>query len=100
MSLLAAQLLSWIDEQTPEPIRQRYSMPLSEMIVNSKRTLLRILHYPPLIDIEQQAGAVRAAAHEDINLITLLPAATAPGLQVKDSQGQWHDVHAILVLSW
>lgn len=35
---------------------------------------------------------MRAAAHEDICLLTVLPAATATGLQVKDTQGQWHDV--------
>jgi isopenicillin N synthase-like dioxygenase len=35
---------------------------------------------------------LRAAAHEDINLLTILPAASAPGLQVRDRQGRWHDV--------
>jgi isopenicillin N synthase-like dioxygenase len=40
----------------------------------------------------EEQGAIRAAAHEDINLITLLPAATEPGLQVKDKAGNWHDV--------
>ncbi len=37
-------------------------------------------------------GAIRAAAHEDINLITLLPAATATGLEILDNQGNWHEV--------
>jgi len=53
--------------------------------------LLRILHYPPLT-ASVADGAVRAAEHEDINLITLLPAATAPGLEVKDVHGNWHAV--------
>ena len=35
---------------------------------------------------------MRSSAHEDINLLTLLPAGTAPGLQVKDRAGAWHDV--------
>jgi isopenicillin N synthase-like dioxygenase len=35
---------------------------------------------------------VRAAAHEDINLITLLPAGSSRGLEVKDKQGNWHAV--------
>ena len=35
---------------------------------------------------------MRAAAHGDINMLTLLPAATAGGLQVKDAQGNWLDV--------
>ena len=33
-----------------------------------------------------------AAAHEDINLITLLVAGSQPGLQAKDTHGHWHDV--------
>ena len=52
---------------------------------DSPNTLFRILHYPPVADSDVNAGAVRAAAHEDINLITLLPAATQPGLEVKDN---------------
>ena len=35
---------------------------------------------------------MRAAPHEDINLITLLPAATAPGLEVMDVHNKWHSV--------
>jgi isopenicillin N synthase-like dioxygenase len=37
---------------------------------------------------------LRAAPHEDINLITILPAATASGLQLKDRDGTWLDVDA------
>ena len=39
-----------------------------------------------------KGGSVRAADHEDISLLSLLPAATAPGLQAKDKNGVWHDV--------
>lgn len=88
---MAATLLRWVEENTPAPIRAVFSMPLSQMIEGSQEILLRPIHYPPLTGAEEE-GAVRAAAHEDINLITLLPAATAPGLQVKDVSGQWHDV--------
>lgn len=88
---MGATLLGWIEEATPHGVRSELSMPLSQMIVNSQETLLRPIHYPPLNGDEEE-GAVRAAAHEDINLITLLPAATAPGLQVKDLAGNWHDV--------
>lgn len=90
MLTVGSILLSWIQEQTPEEIRRHFSMPLNEMICD-QQTLLRILHYPPLQG-DEPAGAIRAAAHEDINLITLLPAATTSGLQVKDTSGQWHDV--------
>lgn len=58
----------------------------------SDNTILRTLYYPALRDCPVEPGSVRAAAHEDINFITLLVAATAAGLQVLDSKGNWHDV--------
>ncbi len=88
---LAATLLDWIEKETPAEIAKNYSIPLSKMIENSPQTLLRTIHYPPLSGTEKD-GEVRAGAHEDINLITLLPAATAPGLQVLDLNGNWHEV--------
>ena len=88
---LTSTLLGWIQEHTPEDVRSLFSIPLPEMIVDSKTNLLRIIHYPPLNGNEQD-GAIRGAAHEDINLITLLVAGTQPGLQVKDTYGNWHDV--------
>ncbi|HFB64943.1 MAG TPA: isopenicillin N synthase family oxygenase [Aeromonadales bacterium] len=87
----AARLLNWIEEFSPDAISSRYSEPLSSMIKDTPKTVLRILHYPPLSGNEKP-GAVRAAAHEDINLITLLPAANNPGLQLKLKNGQWIDV--------
>ncbi len=51
-------------------------------------TIMRIIHYPPLGD-DVQEGAVRSAAHEDINFITLLVTATADGLEVMDHDGTW-----------
>ena len=54
-------------------------------------TIMRIIHYPPL-DSSTPEGAVRSAAHEDINFITLLMTATAAGLQVMDHDGSWIDV--------
>lgn len=88
---LGATLLQWIEDNTPHEISSKFSMPLSKMIQDSDMSMLRILHYPPLAGTEDP-GAIRAAAHEDINLITLLPAATTPGLQVKDVNGHWHEV--------
>lgn len=90
MTSIGGGLLGWLEINTPNHIRQELSMPLNEMIVGSGRNLLRILHYPPLG--VHSLGEVRAAAHEDINLITLLPAATAPGLEVRDINGNWHEV--------
>jgi isopenicillin N synthase-like dioxygenase len=88
---MGSTLLKWLEAHTPADVRAKLAMPLSEMIERSQETLLRPIHYPPL-DGSEEEGAVRAAAHEDINLITLLPAATAPGLQVRDVHGRWHDV--------
>jgi isopenicillin N synthase-like dioxygenase len=88
---LAEELLKWVEDNTPAEIKAKYSMPLSEMIEDSELTLLRVLHYPPLQGDEDK-DAVRAAAHGDINLLTILPAATTPGLQVIGKDKQWHDV--------
>ncbi|BDM64613.1 oxidoreductase [Shewanella sp. NFH-SH190041] len=85
---LATELLDWVDQKCPEEIMTRFSVPLPEMILDSQKTLLRVLHYPPLTG-EEEIGAVRAAAHEDINLLTILPAASQPGLEVKTRDGQW-----------
>lgn len=90
-SALAATLLGWVEAHTPEHIRAGYSMALPAMLQGSDNTLLRVLHYPPLSGHEAP-GAMRAAAHGDINLLTLLPAATEPGLQVLGKDGAWHDV--------
>ena len=54
-------------------------------------TIMRIIHYPP-VGPDAPTGAVRSAAHEDINLITLLVTATADGLQVMDHDGSWIEV--------
>ena len=51
-------------------------------------SILRLLHYPPLPP-ERDPRSIRAAAHEDINLITLLVSASASGLELKDRDGQW-----------
>ncbi|WP_198783199.1 MULTISPECIES: isopenicillin N synthase family oxygenase [Shewanella] len=88
---LAAELLEWIETYSPEEVKAKFSMPLPEMIADSQKTLLRILHYPPMTG-DEELGAIRAAAHEDINLITVLPAANEPGLQVKAKDGTWLDV--------
>lgn len=88
---LAEELLSWIEQYSPADIAHLYSQPLSNMIKDSQQTLLRILHYPPLSG-DEEVDAIRAAAHEDINLITILPAANEPGLQVKGNGDSWIDV--------
>ncbi|MGQ5523237.1 2OG-Fe(II) oxygenase family protein [Chitinimonas sp. PSY-7] len=88
---LASELLGWIEAALPVEVAASLSEPLSDMVLGSSNTLLRMLYYPPLSG-EEAPGALRAAEHEDINLITLLPSATEPGLEVCDRQGRWHAV--------
>ncbi len=87
----AVTLLEWTEAGLPEAVKQSLSMPLSHMIKGTKKNMLRILHYPPF-NGDEPNNALRAAAHGDINLITLLVGATTNGLQVKDNQGLWHEV--------
>lgn len=87
----ASLLLSWVERYTPPEVSAGFSEPLSNMIVGSQQSLLRVLHYPP-IDGPVEPGAVRAAAHEDINLLTVLPSSNEPGLQAKSRDGDWIDV--------
>jgi isopenicillin N synthase-like dioxygenase len=54
--------------------------------VDQGNSVLRLLHYPP---IPLDADGIRAGAHEDINLITLLLGAEEAGLQLKSKDGQW-----------
>lgn len=60
-------------------------------MTNDGNSILRLLHYPPIAE-GVDPRCVRAAAHEDINFITILPAATASGLQLKDRDGTWLDI--------
>lgn len=87
---LAKTLLGMVQTQLPENIVAGFDRSLQEMVSND-RTLFRILHYPPLKS-DETPGALRAQAHEDINLLTVLPAASAQGLQVQDVNGDWHTV--------
>ena len=86
---MGSTLLGWLDQESEGHVS--FSEPLENMINGSDMNLLRIIHYPPLPD-NVEPGEVRAAAHEDINLITLLVTGTEPGLQAKDVNGNWHDV--------
>lgn len=55
-------------------------------------SILRPIHYPPIT--QEPKDAVRAAAHGDINLITLLMGAQGRGLQVQNRDGEWIDAIA------
>ena len=78
---MGLELLSFIeaDLKTTKEIFQ-------ETVESADRTLFRIIYYPKLNGDER---GVRAAAHEDINLITLLPAQSSAGLEAKAVSGEW-----------
>ncbi|MAQ70318.1 MAG: flavonol synthase [Flavobacteriales bacterium] len=61
--------------------------------VNGGNSILRAIHYPPIKT--EPKGAVRAAAHGDINLITILMGASAAGLEVQTRSGKWIPVTAL-----
>lgn len=90
---LGKQLVGWLQSYAPGEVTAKISEPLTEMLC-SQASLLRLLHYPPLTGGEEP-NAERAAAHEDINVMTILPVAEQPGLQVKDKQGNWVDVASV-----
>lgn len=60
--------------------------------IKDGNSILRPIHYPPIT--EEPKDAVRAAAHGDINLITLLMGAQGKGLQVQNHNGEWIDAIA------
>ena len=63
-----------------------------DKFVSEGNSILRPIHYPPIT--EEPDNAVRAAAHGDINLITLLMGAQGKGLQVMNHNGEWIDAIA------
>ena len=63
--------------------------------VRNGDSVLRALHYFPLDPTTVPDGAVRAAAHGDINLITLLMGASAEGLEVLRRDGKWIAITAL-----
>lgn len=86
---LASQLLSSLSE---------YLGLLTPALAQSSidgNTILRALHYPPLNAEQFASGAIRAAAHEDINLITILCEATDSGLQLLNRSGTWIDIETV-----
>jgi isopenicillin N synthase-like dioxygenase len=56
-------------------------------LIQEQNSVLRIIHYPPLD--KEMSGHVRAAAHEDINLLTIMPGASDSGLEILTKDGEW-----------
>jgi len=57
-------------------------------------SIIRVIHYP-VCDGFDEPGKMRAAQHEDINLMTILPEATQSGLELLTREGEWLPIHAI-----
>lgn len=55
--------------------------------IEDGNSVMRLLHYPPLDNVEGEA--IRAGAHGDINLITLLLGAEEAGLELLTKEGTW-----------
>lgn len=85
----SSTLLQWVASHLPQKVAESLSMPLEEMIQESAQSMLRVLHYPPVPD---GSALPRAAAHEDINLLTILPASDGPGLELQLQDGKWIEV--------
>ncbi len=90
---LGGTVATWLQENTAAELWTHIDKPLAEYL-SRKQTLLRILRYPPLTGNEPP-DAIRAGAHEDINLLTMLPAASQSGLELQPKgQNNWVPVEA------
>ena len=88
---LSKVFASCLQQIMPKSLQEKIPEELRDCIDQQWRTLLRVLHYPaPHAGIDTQAP--RAIAHEDICLFTLMPYATAAGLEIKNKQGGWESV--------
>ena len=79
-----------------EALATFYGLPdrtFADMVVDGN-SIVRAIHYPP-VGAAIPKGAVRAAAHEDINIITMLCEATASGLELLTRQGEWMPIDAL-----
>lgn len=85
----ASTLLRWVADHLPADVADALSIPLEDMIRESAQSMLRVLHYPP---VPEGSELPRAAAHEDINLLTILPASDGPGLELQLQSGDWIEV--------
>ena len=91
---IARNLLDGLAE-SPDPNAAAF---LKTGLDNSPRhAALRIIHYPPLasfpeVQVGQNGLGVRLTTHRDLNLLTILPAATVPGLEILDNEGNWHRI--------
>jgi len=99
--LISQTIMQWLDISTPEEVVSKFPLPLSSALDIQLYTLLRILYHPA--DDAESDNVIRTIEHEDRSLLTLLPLATAPGLEIKNAHGEWMSVEgredSVLVIS-
>lgn len=61
-------------------------------LIGHGNSSMRVAYYPLLENVEYPTGAIRAAEHEDIDMMTVIPRMTEPGLQVLLNSGEWIEV--------
>ena len=91
---MGRELLTWVQRHTPQNVSELFSESVAD-VLSDTATLLRILHYPKLsqrLSAKNVPAKLRAAPHEDINFLTILPVAREPGLQVKSKSDEWIDL--------
>ena len=96
LTALGKVLFQWVEDHLDPEIKARVLKRLKEEngfnsisdTLCQNKTMMRILQYPAYNESEVPVGAVRAAAHEDINAITILPIGSARGLQVQPRWGK------------
>ena len=92
--ILAEEFLSWLVEHSHAGLRQSIIIKTKQAIHATGGTL-RILHYPALTEISTDLAASnteRLVPHKDISLLTILPVATNPGLEILDNKDEWHTI--------
>src|SRR5262249_72981 len=89
------QALERVAEALLRALAEYFDLPRDTFagMMHEGQSILRVLHYPPVPPGADPA--VRAAAHEDINLITLLCEATDSGLRLLPGDGAWLPVEAL-----
>lgn len=93
--LFLYEKLDIISKNLLELIGNSFNLPANYFsnMIEDGNSILRLIHYPPLLN-ETSNEAVRSAAHEDINLITLLVGATDSGLQLLERDGTWLEIES------
>lgn len=81
-------LLKWIEDNSPKEITAKFSQSLVDMTAKNQRSMMRLIHYPPINNLSSTTS-VRAAEHEDICLLTVLPSSSKSGLQIKTKDQKW-----------